>query len=64
MWLSVQTGARERGAGALLELRTGCEGGTLLCRALPDGYYVVLLVSRGTPTGPGGVRAAVRRRRK
>jgi len=52
VWLSVQTGAREHGAGALLELRTACDGGALLCQALPDGYYVVLLVSRGAPLAP------------
>jgi predicted regulator of Ras-like GTPase activity (Roadblock/LC7/MglB family) len=52
VWLTVQTGARERGAGALLELQAGCAGGSLLCRALPDGYYVVLLVGRGVALAP------------
>lgn len=52
VWLSVQTGARERGAGVLLELQAGCAEGSLLCRALPDGYYVVLLVGRGSPLAP------------
>ena len=34
-------------AGALLELQVGCGAGSLLCRALPEGYYVVLLVGEG-----------------
>lgn len=48
-WLSLQESARDRGAGALLELQAGCAGGSLLCRSLPDGYYVVLLLGRGAP---------------
>jgi predicted regulator of Ras-like GTPase activity (Roadblock/LC7/MglB family) len=52
VWLSVQTGAREHGAGGLLELRARCDAGSLLCRALPEGYYVVLLLGRGAPLAP------------
>jgi hypothetical protein len=47
--LAVQEAGRERGAGALLELAAGCAAGSLLCRTLPEGYYVVLLVGRGAP---------------
>src|SRR5207237_7937829 len=45
--LSLQESTRDSGAGALLELQVGCGAGSLLCRALPDGYYVVLLVGQG-----------------
>jgi predicted regulator of Ras-like GTPase activity (Roadblock/LC7/MglB family) len=60
LWLTAQTGARERGAGAVLELQAGCAKGSLLCRALPEGYYVVLLVGRGAPLAPAAfeLRAA------
>jgi hypothetical protein len=51
-WLAVQAGAAERGAGGLLELQAGCAAGSLLCCALPEGYYVVLLVGRGSPASP------------
>ncbi len=47
VWTSLATAARESGAGAILEARVGCASGTLLCRCLPDGYYVVLLVGGG-----------------
>jgi len=36
----------------LIELRLGCSAGTLLCRSLPEGYYVVLLVGIGIPGAP------------
>jgi len=49
-WLDLQTRATERGAGAAVEMRLGCAGGTLLCRSLRDGYYVVLLLKGGTPS--------------
>jgi hypothetical protein len=48
VWSSLQTTGRESGAGGLVELRLVCAAGSLLCRSLPDGYYVVLLVGRGT----------------
>ena len=51
-WLTLITGAAGRGAGDLAEVRIGCPGGTLLCRALPDGYYLVLLLASGVPGGP------------
>ena len=50
IWMGLQTDSKERGAGAVIELRVGCGEGNLLCRALPDGYYLVLLVGRGTPS--------------
>ncbi len=49
-WLSLQNDSAERGAGAIVELRIACAHGTLLCRSLPDGYYVVLLIGRGAPS--------------
>ncbi|TMA28867.1 MAG: roadblock/LC7 domain-containing protein [Deltaproteobacteria bacterium] len=49
-WLNLETHATENGAGSIVELRLGCAGGTLLCRALRDGYYVVLLVAPGPPS--------------
>jgi len=52
VWLNLQNGSSERGAGGAVEMRLGCSGGTLLCRGLRDGYYVVLLISQGTPSGP------------
>lgn len=50
-WLNLQNNSTERGAGGIQELRLGCSGGTLICRALRDGYYVVLLVAQGKPSG-------------
>ena len=50
IWMGLQTDSKERGAGAVIELRVACGEGNLLCRALPDGYYLVLLVGRGTPS--------------
>jgi hypothetical protein len=49
-WLNVHEGASTKGAGGIEELRLGCEGGTLLCRALPDGYYVVLVLRPHAPS--------------
>lgn len=51
-WLNLHTGASERGAGGVVELKLACDGGTLLCRGLPDGYYLTLLLAHGTATGP------------
>ena len=48
-WLTVQASARERGAGTLLELQAGCARGSLLCRSLPEGYDLVLLIGPGAP---------------
>jgi hypothetical protein len=45
-WMSLGASARGHGAGGLVELRLSCAGGHLLCSALPDGYYVVLVLSR------------------
>jgi hypothetical protein len=51
-WLNLETRAKERGAGGIVEMRLGCAGGTLLCRNLRDGYYVVLLLASGSPSAP------------
>jgi hypothetical protein len=48
-WSSLQESATEHGAGGIVEMRITCAGGTLLCRALRDGYYVVLLLRSGVP---------------
>jgi len=52
VWAGLQSGSIDSGAGGILELRLGCDGGTLLCRTLRDGYYLVLLLARGTPSAP------------
>lgn len=49
-WLDLENHSTERGAGGIVELRLGCAGGTLLCRALRDGYYVVLVIESGRPS--------------
>lgn len=54
VWAGLQETARECHLGPLVELRVGCPKGSLLCRSLPDGYYVVLL----TGSGSSGARAA------
>jgi hypothetical protein len=51
-WLNLRTGATEAGAGGVVELKIACPGGTLLCRALPDGYYLTLLLAQGHASGP------------
>jgi hypothetical protein len=52
VWLDLTASAQEHGAGPLIELRLGSSAGTLLCRSLPEGYYVVLLVGIGIPGSP------------
>jgi predicted regulator of Ras-like GTPase activity (Roadblock/LC7/MglB family) len=49
-WLDLGRRAAERGAGGIVEMRLGCAGGTLLCRALRDRYDLVLLIARGSPS--------------
>ncbi len=51
-WLNLHSSSVECGAGGMIELRIGCAGGTLLCRSLRDGYYLVLLVAAGSPPAP------------
>jgi predicted regulator of Ras-like GTPase activity (Roadblock/LC7/MglB family) len=53
-WLDPEADSSECGAGGILELRLWCAEGTLLCRSLREGYYVVLLVAKGAPSGPAG----------
>ena len=50
-WLNLHNGSSERGAGGIVEMKIHCAQGTLLCRNLRDGYYVVLLLARGAPSG-------------
>ena len=49
-WLNLNANSSERGAGGVVELRLICGRGTLLCRSLRDGYYVVLVVEGGRPS--------------
>jgi hypothetical protein len=49
-WLTLDAGAKNKGAGGIVELRLACAEGTLLCNALPDGYYVVLVLERNRPS--------------
>jgi hypothetical protein len=49
-WITVDANAKTRGAGGIVELRLSCAAGTLLCNALPDGYYVVLVLERNHPS--------------
>ena len=48
--LSLQNNSSENGAGNIVELRLGCTGGTLLCRSVRDGYYVMLVLEGGRPS--------------
>ena len=50
VWMGLSTTAREHGMGTLAEIRVVCARGTVLCRSLPDGYYVALLVGSGSPS--------------
>jgi len=60
VWLDLTSLARERGAGTMIELQLGCSAGRLLCRSLPEGYYLVLLIGTGAPGAPAAfaLRAA------
>ena len=51
-WSCLQQTFGSRGAGAALELQLGCAGGTLLCHAIRDGYYLLLLLAPGRPSAP------------
>ena len=55
VWMDLSTTAKERGAGALVELRVACASGSFLCRSLPDGYYVALLIGSGFPRASASV---------
>jgi hypothetical protein len=52
-WLNLHRGSVQRGAGSAVELQLHCDAGTLLCRVLREGYYLVLLLAPGKPAaGP------------
>ena len=51
-WITLNSAASQRGAGGIIELRLACKNGTLLCNALPDGYYVVLVLRSNQPPAP------------
>jgi predicted regulator of Ras-like GTPase activity (Roadblock/LC7/MglB family) len=44
-WLRLQDGSANAGAGTALEMAMRCKEGALLCARLPEGYYLVLLLS-------------------
>jgi hypothetical protein len=48
-WLSLLAGSVDRGAGRAVELQLRCDKGWLLCRALREDYYLVLLLAPGKP---------------
>ena len=52
VWLSLQDSSRQTAIGAMEELHVSCASGSLICRALRDGYYVVLLIARGAAISP------------
>lgn len=51
-WLNLRNGSEQVGAGGIVELKIDCTGGALLCRALRDGYYLVLLLAHGAAIAP------------
>jgi len=54
VWMDLSTTSSEHAMGSLVELRVVCAKGTVLCRSLPDGYYVALLVGSGSPSAFAG----------
>jgi hypothetical protein len=48
-WLSLDAGSVERGAGKAVELQLRCDKGWLLCRALREDYYLVLVLAPDRP---------------
>jgi predicted regulator of Ras-like GTPase activity (Roadblock/LC7/MglB family) len=60
VWQSLQESSSQTGTGPTQELHVTCASGSLICRSLPDGYYVVLLIGQGAPAASAGfaLRAA------
>jgi len=54
VWQSLKDSSSHSGIGATQELQVSCASGSLICRSLPDGYYVVLLIGPGAPAAPAG----------
>jgi predicted regulator of Ras-like GTPase activity (Roadblock/LC7/MglB family) len=54
VWMSLQDSSSQSGTGPMQELHVSCASGSLICRSLPDGYYLVLLVGPGAPIAPAG----------
>ncbi len=46
-WLNLHRESVQRGAGSAVELQLRCDAGTLFCRVLREGYYLVLLLAPG-----------------
>lgn len=57
---SLDATARQRGAGGFVELRLSSDKGTLLSCALPDGYYVLLVLDRGSAAAGFELRKTAR----
>jgi hypothetical protein len=51
-WLTLQERAAQHGAGSTEELKLCCAAGTLVCRNVHEGYYLVLLLGPVRSTGP------------
>ena len=50
-WTHLRSQQAARTAGMPVEMKIGCAQGTLLCRGLPEGYYLVLLLGSRQPVG-------------
>lgn len=50
-WTNLRSEGAAQAAGMPLEMKIGCAEGTLLCRGLPEGYYLVLLLGSQKPVG-------------
>ena len=51
-WSALRQPVAASGAGQPLELQLACAEGTLLCHAIRDGYYLLVLLAAGRPSGP------------
>lgn len=51
VWLELEGRGPDQGVGGMVELKLSCDGGTMLLRALRDGYYLLLLCAPGAQTG-------------
>jgi predicted regulator of Ras-like GTPase activity (Roadblock/LC7/MglB family) len=50
-WANLRSQSATAGAGEPQEMKIGCAQGTILCRGLPEGYYLLLLLEQGKPVG-------------
>jgi predicted regulator of Ras-like GTPase activity (Roadblock/LC7/MglB family) len=59
-FVSLDATAKGRGAGGFLEMRLSSDRGSLLACALPDGYYVLLVLDRGSAAAGFELRRTAR----